>query len=218
MGNLTVTKIRTVADPNGAGALDFVVQGPAEGYKAGFLTPDGAPGNLADHGCVAFYSGEPQAGAQFVVAPGGEPEQVLSPHVACIRTQRRNGLNEEGLILGAWKDSRYVLDILALGAGKLHPFEIRMGGVLVMRINTDGSREDYWRGYPVMRHEPKNGAVEYATPVKFPVLGYAEVGTHPVLVNAAPGTWASIRGKDGKIRAAIKQDDGTWTRADGTQL
>lgn len=218
MTNLTVTKVRTAADPNGSGALDFRVSGPGDAYHAGFLTPDGAPGNPADHGCVAFYSGEPQAGAQFVVAPGGEPEQVLSPHVACLRAQRRNGADEEGLILGAWRDNRYVLDILALGAGRLHPFEVRMGGVLVLRINTDGSREDFWRGYPVMSHEPKNGSVTYQTPVRFPVLSHTEVGAHPVLANAAPGTWVNVRGKDGKIRAAIKQDDGTWSRIDGSPL
>ena len=99
------------------------------------------------------------------------------------------------------------------GKGQVQPFEIIVDGKVVSRYNPDGSKLEFWRGFPVSRHEPENGSLIYETVVKYPVFASIDnTKTSAVLANAEPGSECNFKDFDGLIKKSIKQEDGRWTR------
>ena len=88
------------------------------------LTADGTLGDYSDAAALMFYSQIPQAGMQVGVGPGtSDPNQVQSPHVAALRVQRVNGINEEGMVWMSTKEGPYKFAIIKTGTGLIRPLE-----------------------------------------------------------------------------------------------
>jgi len=215
---IRLTKTRDTNDRSGTGgALVFRVEDHVENenYQAAFLTADGNPGDCADRAALMFYAAERQAGMQLGVGPGtADLSEIKSPHVAAFRVQRMNGLGqEEGMVWLSTKEGPFKLAVIRSGTGLVQPFEIVIDGKVVTRYNPDGSKSEFWKDHPVSRHEPKNGSLIYETAVKYPVIeSVRAMQTHPVLLNAEPGTECNFKDGDGLIKKAIKQEGGRWTR------
>jgi hypothetical protein len=222
-----LTKSRDSKNPGGyEGALGFRVtdSNTGEDYYAGYLTADGNPGLGCDHAALMFYAYEKQAGMQLGVGPGSRnvDSDIESPHVAALRVQRVNGPDEEAMVWISTKMGAdptrpgyapFRLSVIQTKNGKVQPFEIWIGGCLVSRFNEDGSKSEFWKGFPISRHEPRNGSLIYETAVKYPVFN--DIGTmqsSAVLQNAEVGTECSFKDADGLIKKVIKQENGRWTR------
>jgi hypothetical protein len=189
------------------------------------LTVDGNSKNPSDAAALMFYSQIKRAGMQLGVGPGGHPWLARSPHAAALRVQRVNGANEEGMVWTsapgtepvpgspAKPDAPFKLSVIKTNAGLIQPFEIVSGAHIVTRYNPDGSKSEFWKGFPISFHEPQNGALIYETFVKYPVINSGvELYTNQVLKSAPAGTEANFKDFDGLIKKAIKQYNGNWTR------
>jgi hypothetical protein len=222
-----LTKSRDSKNPGGyEGALGFRVidSNAGEDYYAAYLTADGFPGLDYDHAALMFYAYEKQAGMQLGVGPGSQSvdNDIKSPHIAALRVQRVNGPDEEAMVWISTKKgvdpnrpqyAPFRLAVIQTKNGKLQPFEIWIGGALVSRYNEDGSKSEFWKGFPISRHEPQNGSLIYETAVKYPVFNsISAMRSSPVLRNAEAGTECNFKDADGLIKKIIKQENGRWTR------